>query len=61
MVRGQLERELQTLESDLLRMQQELEQAELTCMVNDEFKELKKLNKQVRFIIIMILKYSVNH
>ena len=56
MVRGQLQRELQTLESDLLRMQQDLELSELTCMVKDE---TKKLKKQVGVFIIMILKYSI--
>ena len=56
MVRGQLQRELQTLESDLLRMQQDLELSELTCMVKDE---TKKLKKQVGVLIIMILKYSI--
>ena len=56
MVRGQLERELRTLERDLLRMQQELQLSEDTCLVKDEMKKLKKM---VRFFVIIVLKYSV--
>ena len=56
MVRGQLQRELRTLERELLRMQQELQLSEDACMVKDEMKKLKKM---VRFFIIISLRYSV--
>ena len=58
MVRGQLQRELRTLERELLRMQQELQLSEDACMVKDE---MKKFRKMVRFFIIIILRYSVDY
>ena len=55
-VKNQLKRELETLEDELRDQQEAVQLAEDACMVKNE---MKKLKKQVRSFIIIILKYSV--